>query len=610
MRFPLRWLACAALALFTTAAVADGKAFTLPQKAKVEMADQRALISFDGKQETLVIDTQIKPVEAGAAAGKQSYAWVVPLPAVPTRVEAGTVGMFDTLRELTRPDVTSKGWKNDRMKTAPVILVLLLVWWAGWVAGLILWPKQLGWICAAWVAIFLTEYGLAMTGADTAAAILLGLTVLAAVVGLCFFCAIWKRVQAVALAWLLAGISFWGWVWADTPRCIIWIPPVAVYPKQATVGVYDTVILSGKEEAQLTDWLNANGYAMPADTAPMVAQLAKEGWCFVAMKLHEAPGGLAHPQPMGFVFPTTRAIYPMRLTGVGQVAPLTLDLFVCGEQEAMAEGFHAGCAVAAIPEGFSTNAYDDWSPHIRGADPVSWIQPGLRHWVPETKTLTWLQGTLLGEGMRQDITLGWKPLVPHRDDVYPKEFSWYFGVSAALLMLALTLILVAILIRWKRRYAWHGGMAGVAVAVAAFGVVYERMPVVERTYGDFNTGWEVYLDGKLRWRDGRDMHMAMTSLSDHLTQAVEAKLPPSQKVTADWIRSEIQKPTVLSANGKPDDWEGIPDYWRAFFIEGDSPNQFSIREENGAAKLYFYNGVGQEFQIWPVVEEKQMDDRF
>lgn len=109
MSISLRWLACAALALFATAAVADGKAFTPPQKAKVEMADQRALVHFDGKQETLVIDTQIKPVEAGAgaAAEKQSYAWVVPLPAVPTKVEAGTVGMFDTLRELTRPDVTS-----------------------------------------------------------------------------------------------------------------------------------------------------------------------------------------------------------------------------------------------------------------------------------------------------------------------------------------------------------------------------------------------------------------------------------------------------------------------------------------------------------------------
>lgn len=77
-------------------AFADGKVFTrvaIPAR----IPDQSALITFDGKTERLVIETNVE--------GEGShFAWVIPLPAVP-KIEEATTGLFPTLRVITRPRV-------------------------------------------------------------------------------------------------------------------------------------------------------------------------------------------------------------------------------------------------------------------------------------------------------------------------------------------------------------------------------------------------------------------------------------------------------------------------------------------------------------------------
>ncbi len=539
----LRWLACAALALFATAAVADGKAFTLPQKAKVEMADQRALISFDGKQETLVIDTQIKPVEAGgASAGKQSYAWVVPLPNVPTKVEAGTVGMFDTLRELTRPEMVNRtemvGWD----------LWVILIFVAA--CALAVWLMVPGW----WRWIF---------SSFVVVALLLG--ILVPVLGVA------KKSGSLGEVTL---------------------------HRHETIGSYDTVVLSSPDGTALAEWLEKNGYPMPVDTAPVVAKLAKEGWCFVAMRLNETSGGFAHPHPMGFVFPAKQAIYPMRLTGAGQVTPLSVELFVCGEQQATAEGFRAGCAVGTTQEGPAERASAmPWGSWIEGVEPVPMVHPGLRRFASEARVLTWLRGTVPAEAMGQDIGIGWQVLTPHRDRFYSDEvierltnraFNGFFFP-----VLAVAVLGVGVAMRCKRKRLALGFLAaGVGLAWGSGSVATWRISrQLPRTMTEKNEG------GKLVAMGIRETVAAVPKALDRM----RAKMAKNQLPSAEWIRSALQE--GMTSDGLDGAW--VAGSWRDYFIEGDSPNQFLIREENGSAKVYFYNGVGQEFQIWPEVPEKK-----
>ena len=86
-----------------------------------------------------------------------------------------------------------------------------------------------------------------------------------------------------------------------------------------TTGLFDTVTLKSANPAALLDWLNENGFQVPSELAPVVADYVRSGWVFVAARLHDEAGG-ATPRathPLRFTFPTSKPVYPLRLTGTG-----------------------------------------------------------------------------------------------------------------------------------------------------------------------------------------------------------------------------------------------------------------------------------------------------
>jgi MYXO-CTERM domain-containing protein len=83
-----------------------------------------------------------------------------------------------------------------------------------------------------------------------------------------------------------------------------------------TVGPFDTVQLSSSDPNALADWLQMNGYPIPAGIAPVLDAHVAEGFDFLAVKL--IPGQ------------TTEAIQPLRITMTGASPSIPIRLLAAG----------------------------------------------------------------------------------------------------------------------------------------------------------------------------------------------------------------------------------------------------------------------------------------
>jgi len=87
--------------------------------------------------------------------------------------------------------------------------------------------------------------------------------------------------------------------------------------KSGVVGSYDVAVIFSADGAALRGWLTELGVSMTSADASVIDAYSKEGWCFVASKLHVTSEKIAAPHPLGLRFAALSPVYPMRLTGVG-----------------------------------------------------------------------------------------------------------------------------------------------------------------------------------------------------------------------------------------------------------------------------------------------------
>ncbi len=88
------------------------------------------------------------------------------------------------------------------------------------------------------------------------------------------------------------------------------------------VGDYDVVLLRPVGGEDVIQWLNANGFAIPDEIAPVLEDYIREGWWMVASRIHpealtditrdKLADGTLHP--LEFAFESSACVYPMRLT--------------------------------------------------------------------------------------------------------------------------------------------------------------------------------------------------------------------------------------------------------------------------------------------------------
>lgn len=289
MKLPFSSLLFMLIVLAVTPATvsADGKMFSaVGQLSSVTIPDQQALICFDGRVQTLVIDTRF--VGEGT-----EFAWLVPVPSIP-QIEAATEGLFPTLESLFVPRVMRRPFFD----LTGLFIILLIGMAAGLVAN----------TAREFVAVKVTCCLLALS-----------LVVLV----------------------LLPSLGKAG---ALVPRDSV------IIHGRSVVGVYDTVVLSGETPEAILSWLSENGFQAPEGIEAVVADYIAEGWVFAAAKITDsATTGTEYrrPHPLALRFETDQPVYPLRLTGVGN-GDLSVDLYIFAEGSASIPGWTTAMSLSTV----------------------------------------------------------------------------------------------------------------------------------------------------------------------------------------------------------------------------------------------------------------------
>jgi hypothetical protein len=106
-------------------------------------------------------------------------------------------------------------------------------------------------------------------------------------------------------------------------------PPVTVV-SHGSAGPYEAVILHANEPDVLPKWLDAHGYVLPPEIAPLVDAYAAEGFDFAALRLIPS-AGVSQMRPVRVVMPGAVPSLPLRMVAAGTGASTAITLFVVGE---------------------------------------------------------------------------------------------------------------------------------------------------------------------------------------------------------------------------------------------------------------------------------------
>jgi hypothetical protein len=107
-------------------------------------------------------------------------------------------------------------------------------------------------------------------------------------------------------------------------------PPAVTVTKQENVGPYETVQLHSTDSSALSAWLAQNGFVIPADVTPVIAEYVKEGFDFLAMKLLPNQGVQAM-RPVRITMPGSSLSLPLRMAAVGTGVTVGITIWVVSD---------------------------------------------------------------------------------------------------------------------------------------------------------------------------------------------------------------------------------------------------------------------------------------
>lgn len=435
------------LLLAPAAALADGMVFhPTAIGSEVRIPDQRALICFSNGLERLVIETRF--VGSGS-----NFAWVVPLPAKPV-IEPATTGLFPTLQYLFRPRL-----HHDVPR---YYLALMAVMGGVYLLFFIQPGSRLNESVAGAGSMIIAccmVAGATAVAAHTAEMfpVLLALAFLLVLVARFLvgegFVAVLVGILALVVISLMLMPSLGRSRQAAASSTS---QAVSILDRQVA-GVFETTTIASREPKALRDWLEANGFALPKRYDAVIADYVNSNWVFVAAKVRRAQTNeaAATPHPLSFTFPTSRAVYPMRLTGI-ENRSLQVELYVFGAGQSAARHFQAErCAQANYPP--LSRDWASWDGTFFPRDEtLNVVHPLLRQWAAGAPVATKLAATLTPQDMRQDVWLDWKPFAEKRSEVFSqsgaltKALNWAFSLMPA----ALLVWLITFRQPRPRRLAW------------------------------------------------------------------------------------------------------------------------------------------------------------
>lgn len=113
--------------------------------------------------------------------------------------------------------------------------------------------------------------------------------------------------------------------------------PVAVV-SHGSAGPYEAVLLHATDPGALPAWLDAHGYQIPDDVAPLIADYVAEGFDFAALRLIPS-AGVSQMRPVRVVQPGAVPTLPLRMVAAGTGARTDVTLFVIGEGRYTTQNF-------------------------------------------------------------------------------------------------------------------------------------------------------------------------------------------------------------------------------------------------------------------------------
>jgi hypothetical protein len=561
VRIPLRPVT-AAVALFvcTAMALADGKVFWRTAAAdlsSVPMPDQRALICYDGKVQTLVIESGFRgPTQAAASTSaapranpkieptatptptptptptlgatsdafpsggdRPGFAWVVPLPAQ-AEVSESTKGLFPSLRALFAPRVEQQTYWIFVLPLLPLLLVILLM-----VRGARSWRWYVAvpFLLLATTLFLLPSLGKARGGAGAAA-----------------------------------------------------VPGVTVL-SHTRVGAQKITQVTGSGDA-LKDWLAAHGVGVTPAVSRVVDDYAREGWVFAACTL-ATPETISAPRnadsadafatpPLVFRFPTKAPVYPMRLTGADATVPLDVELFVFSSGTASAPGLNTICSAPTLFPS-EDQLHRGWPGFLRSVrteievshSAIAPLAAGMTH-------ATHLRGELKPAEMTQDLSIITLEAATFGRSVWTRQAAAEIALQVGLVALMLALIGVEIAARFRSRtpsLSNRGVLIALGLGLSAGGVVLLATPT---------------LRGGMLGRENRN------ALSDLLHRLNDSESPSATTLAELSARAREMAATIGRHDAKPK--------------EGDGPGEYRlIRDDGYAAAFVYVDAIGRE-QRWPL----------
>jgi len=424
-------LIAALLTARPSTACADGKYFgRITAAVEPGIPHQAAIIAFRDGVQTLIVQSTV-------SADGEEVGWILPLPAVPTAIEAATPGTIATLEQLVQPTfITERDMRAGHWLSTAAALIFAIMLLAACVVRRTKTP--------AWRVV---QYVVAL---PIVALLVLGLFLPAAA----------RPRSHAAQARTETGA-----------QTLI----------HETIGAYDVTVLTADRGAEVRDWLTGNGFECDEASVKTLDAYVNEGWCFAAAKIRWSEDGTLTPHPLKVVLPVAEAVYPMRLTGVGATQPLALDLFIIGEERAQATGLDVWRCESLVHETFQ------WDGPI---DQYAGESTRLRLGHPQITSLLWdgavlthLSGSLAPEEMaKRDVAIAWRPAEPMQREFYTEAAAVVRSWTAMLSALALALFISSLLtLRQEmpgRRIVRAALLPGLGLSVVAAVVVALFTPTI------------------------------------------------------------------------------------------------------------------------------------
>lgn len=346
------------------------------------------------------------------------------------------------------------------------------------------------------------------------------------------------------------------------------------------VGSYDVKVITGDSANSILVWASENGFRVPQEAKPVLEEYIKTKWCFAAAKIQSADKGLIAPHPLKFTFKTPKAVYPMKLTGVGAI-DMQFDLYVIGQERALVPQldliscgkYQSGATRQWII--FDDDVKAKYNIEIGVQYEANDIRLTIGH--PDITSLMWsgctlthLRKKLRPEQMQVDYEIDWAAAHPVRKKLYTPSALRGHSMALACLFASAILLPAAIVVSMRRKNerqsnAWLPKVIGVGllVGILAGAISYVWLP-------------------------------STTAVPEDRSEAIRAW---RMRYRMPWIYSDIL--TELCRSDNTIDSESFPEWWRQQFPsnedldqlpqEGDLPGGYEFSKEGDALILTIYD---------------------